>query len=229
MTTATLLQKVVEEVKAGRLTPAKLVETIGGNGPIDNKVWNYLFIAVCKLPTIERMNWDEYFTSLARLVARRSRYPGSRKNGCVVVDQSHVIKSTGYNSMPRTINDSIPERSAEGNRNDWFLHAERNAIDLAARLGVSLINTTFYATWLPCNSCARSIIQVGATEVVVGDPDFGLNPDWRHRMSVAVQMFDEAKITVRRCNSATDEISLIKHLLAEMDEKLGPPADKGRL
>lgn len=44
-------------------------------------------------------------------------------------------------------------------------HAERNAIDFAARLGISLEGSEVYVTHAPCEACAKSLAGVGVKEV----------------------------------------------------------------
>lgn len=47
-------------------------------------------------------------------------------------------------------------------------HAERNAISNAARLGVSVLNTTLYMNCvIPCQQCFGALINAGITEIVI--------------------------------------------------------------
>lgn len=46
------------------------------------------------------------------------------------------------------------------------VHAEQNAICQAARLGISLIDSTLYCRMTPCRVCAMLIINCGITRVV---------------------------------------------------------------
>jgi dCMP deaminase len=47
-------------------------------------------------------------------------------------------------------------------------HAEENTVSNAARLGVSVYNTTIYLnTVIPCSKCFGTLINAGITEVVV--------------------------------------------------------------
>ena len=50
--------------------------------------------------------------------------------------------------------------------NEFTLHAEQNAITYAAKLGISLIDTTIYVTASPCKTCAKLIAQSGIKRVV---------------------------------------------------------------
>lgn len=110
------------------------------------------------------MNWDQYFLSLLPLIAQRSKDPNT-KVGCVIVGPDNAIRSTGYNSFPRGINDNVPERKERPEKYYWIEHADRNAIFAAAKIGTPLDGCTMYLTGLPCMDCARAIIQVGICKV----------------------------------------------------------------
>jgi dCMP deaminase len=107
------------------------------------------------------MDWIEYFTSLAEQVKLKSK-DQSTQIGAVIVGTDNEVLSTGYNSFPRGLDDSKPERQERPEKYFWFEHAERNAIYNAARVGTSLIDSTIYLTsGLPCMDCARGIVNSG--------------------------------------------------------------------
>ena len=73
---------------------------------------------------------------------------------------------------------------------------KENAIMHAARIGVSLKNSTAYVTWPPCSRCARSLIQAGVTEVVYSDA--GEIPErWKEDFKTSTDMMKEAGLKVR--------------------------------
>jgi len=114
-----------------------------------------------------RPSWNTYFMTIAFVVAQRSLDPET-KHGCVVVADDHTILSVGYNSPPRGCDDAkIPLTRPE--KYDYFAHAEENAISNAAKHGIPLDGSTFYITGIPCTKCFRSIVNVGAHTIVVGD------------------------------------------------------------
>ena len=107
------------------------------------------------------MNWTEYFLSLAEVVKLKSK-DQSTQIGAVVVGEGKNVLSTGYNSFPRGLDDSLQERQERPEKYFWIEHAERNAIYNAALEGVSLKNSTIYLTsGLPCMDCARGIVNSG--------------------------------------------------------------------
>jgi len=111
------------------------------------------------------MTWDTYFISMLYLVAMKSK-DEKTQNSSIIVGPDNEIRSTGYNSFPRGINDNIPERQERPEKYFWFEHGERNSIYNAARVGIPLKGCRLYVTGIPCMDCARGIIQAGITEVI---------------------------------------------------------------
>jgi dCMP deaminase len=117
------------------------------------------------------MNWIEYFKNLANNVKLKSK-DTKTQIGAVIVGEDNEIVSTGYNSFPRGLDDTIEERQERPEKYYWFEHAERNAIYNAARIGVSTKGTTMYLShWFPCADCARGIINAGITTLYCDRPD----------------------------------------------------------
>ena len=103
------------------------------------------------------MNWDDYFMSMAYLVAAKSKDIRTHI-GAVVVGLNNEIKTTGYNSFVRGLQDNMPERQEKPEKFYWFEHAERNAIYNATLIGTSLKGCKMYTNGIPCADCARGII-----------------------------------------------------------------------
>lgn len=121
-------------------------------------------------------DWDKRFLDLAQYIAGWSK-DRSTKVGCVIAGDDHTILSIGYNGFPRGVNDDIESRHERPEKYKWVEHAERNAIANAARVGISLINSTAYIPFLPCAECARQLIQAGIKRIVCNKPDFD-DPRW---------------------------------------------------
>lgn len=143
-------------------------------------------------------NWDDMFMTMAYLVAMRSK-DESTHIGAVVVGLDNEVRSTGYNSFVRGLNDDVEERQKRPEKYYWFEHAERNAIYNATLMGVSLKNCKMYINGIPCCDCARAIIQAGITEVIV---DKAWNSDnysskWNEEASRTIQMFNETGVKLR--------------------------------
>jgi len=125
----------------------------------------------------DRPTWDEYFMSIARVVASRSNCI-KRKVGALLVLDRRII-STGYNGTPRGVvncNEGGCPRCASaaeaGTRLDECLcsHAEENALTQSAYHGVSVRGSTIYSTFSPCLICTKMIINAGISAVVYDCP-----------------------------------------------------------
>ena len=114
------------------------------------------------------ITWDEYFMGIAILAAKRSKDPNTQVGACIV-SQDNIIISTGYNGMPKGCSDDeFPWARAGEEENDtkypFVVHAELNAI-LNAN-GRDLRDSRLYVALVPCNECAKAIIQSGVKEVL---------------------------------------------------------------
>lgn len=142
-------------------------------------------------------SWDQYFYGFAKHAATRSK-DLSTHIGAVIVDEYHGLVSSGYNSFPAGLRDNLPERQERPEKYFWFEHAERNAILTAARRGVRLDKCTMYLNcFVPCTDCARSIIQAGIREVVLGTSHQSTKKKWLEAADRSLVMFDEASVTLR--------------------------------
>lgn len=137
---------------------------------------------------------DNYFLGICKAVASASK-DESTKLGAVIVGSANEIRSTGYNSFPRGINDHVSERQVRPEKYKWFCHAEANAIYNAARVGTPLDGSRLYCQWLPCPHCAMAIIGAGIREVIV--QSFEVPERWQGDMEIAVTMLGEAGIRIR--------------------------------
>ncbi|HVN39486.1 MAG TPA: deaminase [Myxococcota bacterium] len=145
----------------------------------------------------ERPGWDEYFMSIARVVASRSNCVKRKVAAVITVDRR--IISTGYNGTPRGVRNcnegGCPRCNAfaeGGTRLDECLcsHGEENAITQAAYHGVSVRGGTLYTTFSPCLTCTKMIINAGIVEVVY-NADYPLG-------GTALDLLREAGVKVRR-------------------------------
>ena len=108
----------------------------------------------------ERINWDDYFMSMAYLISSRSACERLHV-GCVLVKNTRVI-SVGYNGfLPKTPHNSIIRDGHE----QATVHAEQNAISDCARRGISCEGATAYITHYPCINCAKIIASGGIKEI----------------------------------------------------------------
>jgi dCMP deaminase len=143
------------------------------------------------------MEWDRYFLNIAEQVKEKSKDKRTHI-GAVIVGKDNEIVSTGYNSFPRGINDNIEERQERPEKYYWIEHAERNAIYNAARIGVSLRESTMYLTCgIPCSDCAKGIISSGIKRIHYKIKDTTRNREyWDEHAKRSLQMFKESGVEV---------------------------------
>ncbi|TRZ50082.1 MAG: CMP deaminase [Dehalococcoidia bacterium] len=145
------------------------------------------------MTTLNR-KWALRFVALAQHIAEWSKDEAT-KVGAVVVGPDREIRATGYNGPPRGVRDTVARQTDRDVKLLYTVHAEDNAIDQAALIGVSLRGCTMYlSTLMPCAGCARSIIQAGITSVVV--PKLDVPARWKESIGAGLTMFKEAGVEI---------------------------------
>ena len=151
------------------------------------------------------ISWDEYFMGVAMLAARRSKDPSTQVGACIV-SQDNIIISTGYNGMPKGCSDDEFPWARSGQENEtkypYVVHAELNAV-LNAN-GRDLRGSRLYVALVPCNECAKAIIQSGIREIVY------LSDKYKDTMGnlASKKMLDAAGVKYTRLQSRVDSITL---------------------
>ena len=140
-------------------------------------------------------NSDERFLKLAKHISEWSKDP-STKVGCVVVGPDRELRSTGFNGLPRGIEDNEERLNNREIKYPLICHAEENAIMHAARIGISLKGCTAYVTWPPCTRCARSLIQAGVSTIVYPE-NIEIPERWMDDFNLSLNMLKEAKISLK--------------------------------
>lgn len=115
-----------------------------------------------------RVSWDQYFMNIAREVATRSTC--DRKHVGAVIVRDRRILSTGYNGSIR----GMPHCDEAGHMMEnehcvATIHAEANAIIMAARNGVQVEDAALYVTASPCWICFKMVANAGVRRVVYGE------------------------------------------------------------
>jgi len=143
------------------------------------------------------LDWDTLFMSMVYLVASKSKDKNTHV-GAVIVGPDNEVRSVGYNSFPRHINDNLDGRQERPEKYYWFAHAEANAIANAALVGIPVKNCKLYTNGTPCSNCALYIINSGIKEVIVDKYWDDRNPDlWKEHAERSLVMFKEAGILIR--------------------------------
>jgi dCMP deaminase len=116
----------------------------------------------------KRVPWDEYFMTIASVVA--SRATCDRKHVGAVIVRDRTILSTGYNGSIRGMPhcDDVGHMMQDGHC-VATIHAEANALVQAARNGVSIEGASIYVTASPCWTCFKMIANAGIREIYFGE------------------------------------------------------------
>jgi dCMP deaminase len=148
--------------------------------------------------TTKSMMDDARWLALCAIKGRESPDPKT-KVGCIIVGPDRSVRSEACNTYPNGVLDGIQERTEAPLKYIWIEHAERNAIYLAARRGISTEGCTMVVELTPCVDCARAIIQAGVAQVVTdGDRSAEYRGDrYTAEHSAALAMLAEAGIPVR--------------------------------
>ena len=113
---------------------------------------------------VTRLEWDQYFMSIALLASQRS--PCNRlKVGSVIVKNNRIV-SMGYNGY---ISGAPHISRVINNHEQSIIHSEVNALADCAKRSVSLENDNnviIYVTHYPCLNCFRSIAATGIKKVI---------------------------------------------------------------
>lgn len=124
-----------------------------------------------------RPTWDQYFLSIARVVAGRSTCL-RREVGALIVKDKRIL-TTGYNGAPRSLAHCLDvgclrneAHVPSGTSHELCrgLHAEQNAIIQAAMHGVSIEGGAMYSTHQPCVLCTKMIINAGILSIRYLEP-----------------------------------------------------------
>jgi len=137
----------------------------------------------------------------AKFIAENYSKDASTKVGCIIIGSGNNVLSTGYNGIPRGLDDNIEERHVRPEKYKWFEHAERNAIFNAARNGIKLEGSHMYCTSLvTCIECARAIIQSGILMLFLELSAFADTNErgqvWMDQWAISKEMLDEAGVRV---------------------------------
>ncbi len=107
-----------------------------------------------------RIQWDEYFMSIALIASSRSSC-SKLHVGSVIVKDNRIV-AMGYNGH---IAGAIHNSHERDGHEMSTIHSEMNAIADCAKRGVSLSGGTIYVTHYPCINCFKSIASCGVKEI----------------------------------------------------------------
>ena len=195
------------QIRAFRGIPRGSVDSLRGNDFATNPLDGLEDRRVARLNRMSETGpdkWQRRFLGLTDEISGWSKDP-SRGVGAVIVSPSRQIVATGFNGLPRGLEDT-PGRLQRPVKYDLTVHAELNAIIQCARNGVSPIGCTLYSSFSPCVQCAIAISQSGIKQVIT----YALDEDderWVESIGKAVTVFEETGIEYLQFNRWTDSIT----------------------
>src|SRR5574344_1072454 len=143
------------------------------------------------------IGWDEYFMSVAKLSAMRSKDPSTQVGACIVSNDNRIL-SIGYNGAPNGFDDEKFPWGREGNnlntKYPYVCHAEMNSILNYRGSKKDLENSKIYVDLFPCNECAKIIIQSGIKEVIYLSDKY---KDSENNIA-SRRLFDECKVKYKK-------------------------------
>lgn len=144
----------------------------------------------------DKHKWEYRFMEIAKNISNWSKDP-KRKVGSIIVGNDKEIISTGYNGLPRNVDDEKNERYEKPDKIYYVEHAERNAIYNAARLGIKTMNCDLYTTLYPCSDCARAIIQSGIKRIIINnDINMFKKDNWKYNCKISKKMLNESNVEI---------------------------------
>lgn len=145
----------------------------------------------------QQIKWDRRFLDMAKLVASWSKDP-STKCGAVIVRPDRTVASVGFNGFPKGCSDADEVYADREEKYGRVVHAEVNAVLLAAEPCTGYTIYTYPAGLGPsCDRCTSVIIQAGIERVVhYQDQDAEFVGRWGEAMERGLRMYAEAGVEV---------------------------------
>lgn len=149
----------------------------------------------------KHISHDECFMEIAKIVAKRSKDPKAQNGACIASSDNRIL-SAGYNGFPYVDQDEYgnnddlyPWTRSEDFEEDklsYVVHAEANALLNFRGISREMEGATIYVTQIPCNECAKLIIQAGIKRVVY------LRGENKPRTNVTRKMFKYANVSLEK-------------------------------
>ena len=140
------------------------------------------------------LDWKNLL-KIAYSEAKKSTNPSTQNGAILVDDKGRVIVATP-NTFPERIAENIERQQNKPTRKKYSVHAERNVIYKAARLGIKTEGLTMVCPWAACGDCAQAIIQAGIKKLVVHKQALERSDHWKEDIDFAFAMLREAKVEI---------------------------------
>jgi len=115
---------------------------------------------------MERPSWDDYFMNIAEVIKTRSPDTKTKVGSVLVSKNDNRIISTGYNGLPKNMDDkSIDWNNREDIRNK-IIHAEANTLLYAQS---KFEDAVLYCTLSPCKDCLKLLSAAKIKKIIYKD------------------------------------------------------------
>ncbi|MEK6760524.1 MAG: deaminase [Nanoarchaeota archaeon] len=151
---------------------------------------------------------DLYFLRGAFQIARDFSQDENTETGAIIVSPDFSLISIGANR--RNFGDPLRyegrgERTKVGRPDKYavLVHAEPDALFGASRNGKSIMGCTIYATWVPCEGCAKATVNSGIKRYITHEStrewyrEAQKNSgrvDWQESTDEAVKIFKKSGV-----------------------------------
>jgi len=140
------------------------------------------------------MNYKELL-KIAYLEAQKSTNI-STQNAALLVDLKENIILSAVNSFPNQVAETEERQKDKGIRYKLSVHAERNLIYTAAKLGIKTDGLIMVCPWATCTECAQSIIQSGIKILITHKQALDRSSHWQEDIDFAFKILKEAGVEI---------------------------------
>lgn len=141
-----------------------------------------------------KTNWKKLL-KIAYIDAQKSTNI-STQNAAILVDDNDNIILSATNSFPKGVAENNKRQQDKSIRQKYSIHAERNVIYNAAKLGIKTDGLIMVCPWATCTECAWAIIQSGIKKLVTHKQALDRSNEWKEDIEFAFKMLREAKIEI---------------------------------
>lgn len=139
-------------------------------------------------------NWQELL-KVTYEEAQKSTNP-STQNGAILVDDDGNLILSAVNSFPNGVKENEERQNNKSLRYKYSVHAERNVLYLASKLGIKTEGLTMICPWATCSDCAQAIIQTGIKKLVTHKQALDRSGHWQEDIDFAFGMLREAGVEI---------------------------------
>lgn len=118
------------------------------------------------------------------------------QNSALLIDEKGNIILSAINSFPNNIAETDERQRDKAIRHKYSVHAERNAIYKAAKMGIKTDGLIMVCPWATCTECAWAIIQSGIKKLITHKQALDRSSHWQEDIDFAFNMLREAGVEI---------------------------------